>query len=108
MNAHLAQSVERTAFNRNVRGSSPLAGEFFVDFLRSINFKSSAHTVDSDFYAQKGEIQKDLTEVEQEALSRFRKKDKQIDDLVSGLIDKLDVVEQGLMETSDVSSSMNH
>jgi hypothetical protein len=43
--------------------------------------------------------------VEQEALSRFRKKDKQIDELVSGLIGKLDVVEQGLMETSDVSKN---
>ena len=71
------------------------------------SIRNNPDNLDSDFYAQQGEINKDLTEVELEALTRFKKKDKQIDDLISGLIDKLDTVEQGLMETSDVSPSPN-
>jgi hypothetical protein len=54
-------------------------------------------------YAQKGELDQDVSLVEKEALARFKLKDKQIDGLIEGLIEKLEVVEQGLIETSDVT-----
>jgi hypothetical protein len=64
--------------------------------------KKSNFYVDSDFYAQQAELGRDVSEVEGEALARFKVKDQQIDGLILGIIDKLDMVEQGLVETSDV------